>query len=175
MRHMTRSQRAKVRGGATWSSNAKGDRWSRHVEQVEQANDSGEWWSRQVASENSTSHRPSTSTVNSSCDGLIMVLGGQLFRSFKLVGKQGRKALTQMDRACNNPDAQVIFPGDVRSKPKPADMKASGTSHRVYFVTFLFDTNSTLIVTWGNFVQYFSLQGKVYLWYWLAIPDLCSP
>jgi hypothetical protein len=131
------------------------------MEQVEQANDSGEWWSRRVASVISTSHRPSTTVVNSLCDDFIMVSGGQLFCPFELVGTQGMKALTQMDHcACSSPDAQVICQGDVRSRPKPADMKASGTSHQVDYVTFLFGTNSTLIVTWGNFGQYSSLQGK---------------
>jgi hypothetical protein len=62
--------------------------------QVEQANDSGEWWSRWVASVISTSHRPSTTAVNNLCDGFIMVLGGQLFRPFELVGTQGMKAPT---------------------------------------------------------------------------------
>jgi hypothetical protein len=70
------------------------------------------------------------------------------------------KAPTQMDRACNNPDARVIFQGDVTFRPNPMDMKASGTSNQVDFVTFLFDTNSTLIFTWGNFDQYSSLRGK---------------
>jgi hypothetical protein len=99
-------------------------------------------------------------------DGSIMVSGGQSFRPFELVGTQGMKAPTQMDSACGNPDAQVICQGDTRFRPKPGDMKVSGTSHQVDSVTFLFGTNSTLIVTWGNFASTRPCRGKAFLWFW---------
>jgi hypothetical protein len=167
MCHMTRSQRAKVGGGAYWSSSAHKDRWTRHadtsaiedrwIRHVEQASDSGRRWSRRVAS--LIGHR--AAAANSLGDGSIMVLGGQSFRPFVLVGTQGMKAPTQMDSACDNPDTQVMCQGDARFRPKPGDMKVSGTSHKVDSATFLFGTNSALIVTWGNFGQYSSLQGKI--------------
>jgi hypothetical protein len=70
------------------------------------------------------------------------------------------KALTQMDHACSSLNTHVICQGDVRFRTKPTNMKASGTSHQVYYVTFMFGMNSALIVTWGIFDQYLSLQGK---------------
>jgi hypothetical protein len=156
MRHMTRSQHAKARGGATWSSSTKGDKWSRHV-----ANASGERWSRQVTRVKPMTHRLRTVRANSLCINLIMVSGGQLIRSIKLVGNQGMKALMQMVHAYSSADAQMISQDDVRSRLKLTEMKASSTSHKVDFVTYLFDTSSTLIITWGNLDRCSSLLGKI--------------
>jgi hypothetical protein len=100
MRHMTRSQSAKVGGGAYWSSSAHKDRWTRHsdinatkdrwIRHVEQANDNGRRWSRWVAC--LIGHH--ATAANCLGDGSIMVLGGQSFFPFALMGTQGMKALT---------------------------------------------------------------------------------
>jgi hypothetical protein len=144
LHHMTRSQRAKAKGGATWSSNARWERWRKHVAGVK-----------------SMTHQPRTVWVNNIYDDLIMVSGGQSIRSVELVGNQRLKALMQMDRACSSPDMQTISQDDVRFSLRLADVKAPSTTHQVEFVTYLFDTNSTLIVTWGNLVQCSSLLGRI--------------
>jgi hypothetical protein len=70
------------------------------------------------------------------------------------------KALKQMDKACDNPDTQIMHQGDTRLISKLENMEVSGTSHRADSATFLASTNLALNETWGNFCLYSPLQGK---------------
>jgi hypothetical protein len=142
---MTRSQRTKAKGGDTWSSSARGERWR-----------------KQLAGAKLMTHRLRTNWVNDIWyDDLIMDSGGLLIRSVEFVGNQRPKALTQMDRACSSPDAKRICQDDVRFSPRLADVKAPSTTHQVEFVTYLFDTKLALIVTWGDLSQRSSLLGRI--------------
>jgi len=91
LRHMTRSQCVKAKGGATWSSSARGKRWRKHV-----------------ASVKSMTHQPRTIGVNNIYDDLIMVSGGQYIYSVELVGNKRLKDLMQMDPMWSGPDTQMI-------------------------------------------------------------------
>jgi hypothetical protein len=101
-----------------------------------------------VASVNSMTHQPRTIDVNNIYDDLIMVSGGQYIYSVELVGNKRLKDLMQMDPMWSSPDTQMISQDDVRFRLKIADVKNPSTTHQVEFVTYLFDTNSTLIITW---------------------------